>query len=69
MDEISPVILEGRLEEWKWYCRLDGEEGIAFTREERDRDALYHRDQVCQARDCSNPEWAEAGHLVHVWRW
>jgi hypothetical protein len=57
------------LETWKWYCRIDGTEGSAFTREERDQAALRHRDVACSTRNRPNPEWAEYGHLVHVWRW
>jgi hypothetical protein len=66
------ILLREALDEeapWRWYCRIDGESGEYSTREERDSLALQHRDQECQTRDLPTPEWKEAGHLVHVWRW
>jgi hypothetical protein len=61
--------MTGRTDEWRWYCRIDGAEGAYPTPEERDAAALKHRDKECETRDLAHPEWAEAGHLVHVWRW
>ena len=58
-----------RTEPWKWYCRIDGDKGEHPTSEERDAAALQHRDHECITKDRPNPCWAEAGHLVHVWRY
>jgi hypothetical protein len=58
------------VEVWRWYCRVDGAQGEADSREARDRDAAAHRDLDCKAHDKPSRRMGiEAGHLVHVWRW
>jgi hypothetical protein len=61
--------LVGELVSWKWYCRIDGAEGVHYTTQERDAAALQHRDHDCQTRDLPHAMWAEAGQLVHVWKY
>lgn len=55
------------LARWKWYCRIDGEEGEYGSPAERDSAALKHRDSECSTARRLHKEWAEFGFLVHVW--
>ena len=56
-------------ETWRWYCRICGAEGEESTRESRDRVALEHVNEECETRRCSQFGVAEAGTLLHVWRY
>jgi hypothetical protein len=72
MTDLDRIVVEGEVlppQKWRWYCRIDGAEGAHPSRDERDRAALHHRDEVCEVRDRPNLGHAEYGHLAHVWRY
>lgn len=69
MSEVAVVVVEGKVEVWKWYCRICGAEGEELSRADRDRVAGDHIGIDCICRVHRNVGWAEAGHLVHVWKY
>lgn len=62
-------MITSRTDPWKWYCRIDGQEGEYQTPEERDAAAIRHRDKECVTRDRLHIGHAEVGRLLHVWRY
>jgi hypothetical protein len=53
-----------RTDQWRWYCRLCGEEGSDPLRAARDGAARAH---VEAAHGLAHLGQAEAGRLLHVW--
>ena len=59
-----PAVDEDR--PWRWYCRIDGEEGSCPTEDERNQAAKQHM-------SAAHPDpgyltrSAVFGHLLHVW--